>query len=224
MAGDLSRPFASRATTDGGNNVKTGKSMRELSESGELKTFLDPRLIKALGHPVREHILAVLNERVASGKEIGDEIGADVSAFYHHLKELEKLGCIKRVDTRQRRGCWEHRFKATRTVFFDAAAWEKLPASVRADLTACFVQGMFDAVVAALAEETYGNKDDDVTCSSSLNLDEIGWNEFRGLLEHTVRTVMKIQSGSSDRISEGAAAVKLVTLGMLAFESPRQPG
>ena len=33
-----------------------GKSMREVSEWGELKTFFDRRLIKALGHPVREHV------------------------------------------------------------------------------------------------------------------------------------------------------------------------
>lgn len=201
--------------------MKTGKSMRELSESGKLKTFLDPRLIRALGHPVREHILAVLNERVASGKEIGDEIGADVSAFYHHFKELEKLGCIERVDTRQRRGCKEHRFKATRTVFFDDAAWEKLPASVRADLTACFVQGMFDAVAAALADETFGTKDDEHVSWSTLNLDEVGWAEFRSLLDQTVWTMMKIQSRSSDRISEGAVAVKLATVGLLAFEGPQ---
>lgn len=35
-----------------------GKSMREVSEWDELKTFFDRRLIEALGHPVREHILA----------------------------------------------------------------------------------------------------------------------------------------------------------------------
>jgi DNA-binding MarR family transcriptional regulator len=80
-----------------------GKSMRELSEWDELKTFFDRRLIKALGHPVREHILAVLNERIASAREIGEELGADVSSFYHHIEELEKFECIERVATKQRR-------------------------------------------------------------------------------------------------------------------------
>lgn len=51
--------------------MKAGKSMRELREGDGLKTFFDRRLIKALGHPIREHILAVLNERVASAREIG---------------------------------------------------------------------------------------------------------------------------------------------------------
>lgn len=73
-----------------------GKSMQEVTESGELKTFFDRRLIKALCHPVREHILAVLNERIASAREIGEELGAEVSSFYHHIEELEKFGCIER--------------------------------------------------------------------------------------------------------------------------------
>ena len=90
--------------------VKPGKSMQEVSEWGELKTFFDRRLIKAIGHPVREHILAVLNERIASAREIGDELGADVSSFYHHIEELEKLECIERVATKQRRGANEHFF------------------------------------------------------------------------------------------------------------------
>lgn len=84
--------------------MKAGKSMRELSEWDKLKTFFDPRLIKAISHPVRAHILAVLNERIASGREIGEELGADVSSFYHHIELLEKLGCIERVASRQRRG------------------------------------------------------------------------------------------------------------------------
>jgi hypothetical protein len=67
-----------------------GKSMREVREWDQLKTFFDRRLIEALGHPLREHILAVLNERIASATEIGEEIGADVSSFYHHVEELEK--------------------------------------------------------------------------------------------------------------------------------------
>ena len=72
--------------------MKAGKSMRELKEWDELKTFFDRRLVKALGHPIREHVLAVLNERTASAREIGEEIGADVSSFYHHIEQLEKLG------------------------------------------------------------------------------------------------------------------------------------
>jgi DNA-binding transcriptional ArsR family regulator len=66
-----------------------------------------PRLIKALGHPIREHTLAVFNERIASATEIGEEIGLDVSAFYTHVTTLEEMGFIERIETRRRRGAKE---------------------------------------------------------------------------------------------------------------------
>jgi DNA-binding transcriptional ArsR family regulator len=81
-----------------------GKSMQEVSESDELKTFFDRRLIEALGHPVREHILAVLNERIASASEIGEEIGADVSSFYHHVEAREtRMHRARRIEAEARR-------------------------------------------------------------------------------------------------------------------------
>ena len=110
-----------------------GKSMQEVSESDELKTFLDRRLIEALGHPVREHILAVLNERIASATEIG---------------------CIERVTSKQRRGAKEHFFQARTSVFFDDAAWRRPPDTVKSDQALGNLQFLFDDVVAAVKEET----------------------------------------------------------------------
>ena len=42
----------------------------------ERPEYIDQRLIKALGHPVRVHALAILNERVASPNEIVEGAGA----------------------------------------------------------------------------------------------------------------------------------------------------
>lgn len=65
----------------------------------------------------------MLNERIASASEIGEELGADVSSFYHHVEELEKFGCIERVESEQRRGGREHFFRAKRTVFFETPSF-----------------------------------------------------------------------------------------------------
>jgi hypothetical protein len=130
--------------------VKPGKSMQEVSESAELKTFFDRRLIKAIGHPVREHILAVFNERIASAREIGDELGADVSSFYHHIEELERLECIELVETKQRRGAKEHFFRAKASLFFDDAAWQLLPSTLKDDQTASILQLLLNDIVGAL--------------------------------------------------------------------------
>jgi hypothetical protein len=204
--------------------MKPGKSMQELSEWDELKTFLDPRLIKALGHPVREHILAVFNERTASGREIGEEIGADVSSFYHHIEELEKLECIERVETRKRRGANEHFFKAKRTVFFDEEAWQSLPGSIRADVAASSLQYLFDDVVEALEAGTFDARPDRHLSWAPGTFDARGWGDATKLLDATLDRLGTIREESAKRLAESNEKGVPATMALLAFETTGSPG
>jgi predicted transcriptional regulator len=199
-----------------------GKSMKELCESDELKTFFDRRLIEALRHPVREHILAVLNERIASASEIAEELGADVSSFYHHVEELERLGCIERVETKRRRGAKEHFFKATRTFLLEDEAWQRLPASLRADLITSAVQSLFDEVVTALDVGTFHQKGDEHVTWIPGRLDVQGWKEATDLLEQTRRQVTTILEESAERLAKSGEEGLTATVGMLAFETPKR--
>jgi DNA-binding transcriptional ArsR family regulator len=197
-----------------------GKSMRELCESDKLKTFFDRRLIEALGHPVREHILAVLNERIASGSEIGEELGADVSSFYHHIEELEKHGCIERVATKQRRGANEHFFQATRTVFFDDGAWQQIPATMRTDLATGFIQAIIDDVANALESGTFTRRGDEHVSWTPGDFDEAGWVEATELMTQTLERLVAIQKESVDRLAQSGGQHVSGTVGILAFETP----
>jgi predicted transcriptional regulator len=120
------------------------KTIKQVVEGGGLKTFMDPRLIKALGHPLREHILAVLNERIASATEIGRELDLRVEDIYHHFRVLERTGCIELVETRQRRGGHEHFFQATTCLLIDDNDWDRVPATVRSDLNMNSVRLIFE--------------------------------------------------------------------------------
>ena len=196
-----------------------GKSMREVSESDELKTFLDRHLIEALGHPVREHILAVLNERIASAREIGDEIGADVSSFYHHVEELEKLECIERVATKRRRGASEHFFQAKRTLFFDETRWRDLPPSIKADVSASSLQYLFDDVIAALEEGTLDARDDRHVSWTPAEFDQQGWGEAQDLMNQTLEQLGAIQEAAALRLAKGQEQGLPATVAILAFET-----
>jgi predicted ArsR family transcriptional regulator len=202
--------------------MKAGKSMQELSEWDQLRTFIDHRLIKALGHPVREHLLAVLNERIASASEIGDEIGADVSSFYHHVEELEKLGCIERVATKKRRGAKEHFFRATKTLSFDDDAWRQLPLSLRADLTDGMLQLLFDDVMGALAADTFDARDDRHVSWMPTVLDERGWDEATELLRQTLDGLLAIHGESAKRLAQGDGVGIHASFALLAFETPQR--
>lgn len=196
-----------------------GKSMQELSEGGGLRTFFDRRLIKALGHPLREHILAVLNERVASASEIGAELGAEVSSFYHHIEELEKLGCIERIETRKRRGAKEHFFRATRTLSFDDEAWRRLPASLKSDLTAGILQLLFDDLVDALQAGTLNARDDRHVSWAPGMFDGRGWSEATQLMSQTLEELGAIQAKSAARLATSDESPVPATMALLAFET-----
>jgi DNA-binding transcriptional ArsR family regulator len=197
-----------------------GKSMQEVSESDELKTFFDRRLIEALGHPVREHILAVLNERVASASEIGEELGADVSSFYHHVEELEKLGCIERVETKRRRGAKEHFFKARISLFFDDAAWQRFPSTLKSDQIVSNVQYLFDDVVAALEEETFDTRANPHVSWTPGFLDSQGWEEATKLMNQTLDHLIAIREAAALRLADAGERGIPTTMGILAFETP----
>lgn len=202
--------------------MKSGKSMQELCEWSELKTFFDRRLAAALGHPVREHILAVLNERTASGTEIGEEVGADVSSFFHHLEQLEKLGCIERVESRRNRGAKEHFFRATRTVYFDDEAWGRVPQSIKADLEASSLQRLFDDVVAALETGTLNARNDRHVSWSRGDYDAQGWSEAQELLSRTLTELTEIQAATAVRLANRKNSEPTIkaTMSILAFERP----
>jgi DNA-binding transcriptional ArsR family regulator len=201
--------------------MKAGKSMQELSEWDELKTFFDRRLIKALGHPVREHILAVLNERVASAREIGEEIGADVSSFYHHIELLEELECIERVASKPRRGAVEHFFYAKQSVFLDDTAWRELPASLRLDIAGSFVQLLFNDAAAAFERGTLSKDADEHVSWSPAHFDRQGWEETTELLNATLERLLAIQKASAKRLADGEGESITATVGILAFETLR---
>jgi DNA-binding transcriptional ArsR family regulator len=201
-----------------------GKSMREVREWDELKKFCDRRLIEALGHPVREHILAVLNERIASASEIGEELGADVSSFYHHVEELEKLKCIERVATKRRRGAKEHFFRATTALFFDDAAWQKLPSTLKEDQMVSNLQCLFDEVVVALEEGTFNARENPHASWLPGLFDAQGWDEATGLMNQTLDGLMAIREAAALRLAEAGEQGIPATMGILAFETPCSKG
>ncbi len=196
------------------------KSIKMVRED-RLKKFIDRRLIEALHHPVREHVLAVTNERAASMVEIGDEIGLDVVAFNKQVKVLEELGFIELVATRQARGGTEHFYRARKTMFFDNRGWEDVPATLKADIDVDFVQSLIDDLVAAFKAGTYYARPETHTSWTPGVFDLRGWREAMKLLDAALALLLAIQRQSSLRVLSGEPGIP-ATIGILGFE--RAPG
>jgi len=195
------------------------RSTKDVIAEGRLKRFMDRRLISALSHPLREHILAVVNERAASATEIGREIGLKVPAFYHHFEVLEKLRFIEQVETRRRRGAKEHFFRAKATMLIDDRAWLKVPASVRSDAMVSYIQFILDDVARALRGGVFAtNAATHVTWLPGV-FDRLGWKECMALMNETLARLMDIQRRSSERIASTGEPGVSATIGLLGFET-----
>jgi DNA-binding transcriptional ArsR family regulator len=70
------------------------------------------RYAKAIAHPKRLEILAILEARQASPNEIAGELGAALSLVSYHVRKLRELGLIELANTTPRRGAVEHYYRA----------------------------------------------------------------------------------------------------------------
>lgn len=193
------------------------KSMQDILEGGRLKTYFDRRIIKALGHPMREHALAVFSERTASGRQIGEELGADVSLFYSHIEKLEELGCIELVETRGNRGGKERFFRAKASIMLSDCAWQELPESVKSDWFAAHAQAIWDELVEALRAETFAVDDRPHLAWMPGVFDRDGWNEAMQLMNETLIQMMAIRRRSAERVATGGEPGIPATIAMMGF-------
>ena len=72
-----------------------------------------PGQLKALGHPVRTAILAVLEDEPHSAKRLAERLRMTHGKIGHHLGILEREGLIEVVEEKQARGFVEKTFAPT---------------------------------------------------------------------------------------------------------------
>ena len=176
----------------------------------------DEQLIKALGHPIRVKALTILNQRVASPKEVARELGEEIGNVSYHVKQLRRYGCVELVRTAQRRGATEHYYRGTARPYLSDSFWAKLPEDVRNCVSVTGLQVLNDAVRASLEAGTFDARPDRHLSCVSLDLDDAAWKEANELLAETLERLMAIGDQSTAR---GGGDPMHANFGMLGFES-----
>jgi len=109
------------------NGKKKAKRAKSQSKKARKRAPLSPvayRQLHALSKEARMQILATLAERVASPKELADQLGEGLSRVSYHVSVLRECELIELVGKEPRRGAVEH---------FYRAAIPTLPASTPVD-------------------------------------------------------------------------------------------
>ena len=182
---------------------------------------VDPRVIRALGHPLRMRILTLLNQRVASPAGLARELGAPLGQVSYHVKILRECEAIELVRTEPVRGAIEHFYRPTMRAELDDPTWARLPLSVRREIAGQTVGQIVDR----LGEAVEGDGFDDERIHVSwtpLELDGAGYDAIVDLLAKTLERVVEIQAESTNRAArgDGAAARHRTGVAILHFGRP----
>jgi len=182
---------------------------------------IDPRLVKALSHPLRVQILEVLTERIASPNWLSERLDASLSHVAYHTRTLNKCGCLSLIDTAQKRGATEHFYKAPPGSFVSSRIWRRVPQAILGGISGATLQSFMDRAVAALEAGTIDARDDTVLTWMPLQLDQRGWREVVAIMEKTTTQVLEAQQRSDQRVNEadGPAETISTIAGLASFET-----
>jgi transcriptional regulator with XRE-family HTH domain len=176
-------------------------------------------LAKALSHSVRAKALTLLTERIASPKEIADELDHKLTNVSYHVRVLEALGLIELVEEESIRGSVAHFYKAVEEGVFADPSWASLHPKVRSASSSQVVEALLADVAASLADGVFDQREERLLNRTPLLLDEEGWRRVIEIQGSAVKAILEEQASAGQRLggsrSEGIRAI----LGLLLFEA-----
>jgi DNA-binding transcriptional ArsR family regulator len=178
----------------------------------------DPRVIKALTHPLRVQILRALEERTASPSELADEIGAPLGNVSYHVRQLHALGLIKLVKKTPRRGAIEHHYKALAQAPISDEAWAGTPGLVKESVVGTSLGQLGQAVNAAAAGGGFQRPEAQLV-REELALDEKGFADVAKELARTLDRIGKIREDSARRLAKSGDEGGSANVVLMLFEA-----
>jgi len=202
-------------------NGNTGKG-------GEhLPVLVDPRLVKALDHVLRQHILLAAVAGEVSPNGLSKALDEGLSQVSYHVKVLRDDcdGMIEETRTEPRRGAVEHYYRASANTLFPAKAWRKLKKGLRAVVGAGQASDLFNDLADALKAGKLQGEHDHIT-RTPLVLDAEGQRNVRAIAERATKEVENEQQATAKRREKAngdGGEVVGYTFAVLAFEAAWEP-
>jgi DNA-binding transcriptional ArsR family regulator len=179
----------------------------------------------ALSKQERVEIFAVLCERIASPKEISDELNEGLSQVSYHVGVLRECRLIKLVRTEPRRGAVEHFYKAVAPTLVPPGAWDHLPPAMRKTISVSILQEFAEDAFASIEAGVFDSSPGELSWTP-LILDQLGVEEFGQLAKDFLESVLELQANASERLPKGngkTPGATTATVFLASFLSARSP-
>jgi len=182
----------------------------------------DPRYVKALSHPLRVRILAILEERTASPVQLAEQLGASLGVVSYHVRTLERLGLIKLVRTNPVRGAVEHHYRANPRPTISDEGWAAAAPVAKQAFLSSFLQQVSAYTNAAAAAGGFDRADAHFTRTVA-RLDAKGWSQLAKACEQLLGKIDSIEADAKKRIAKDPHADGIVDAGLviMLFEAAR---
>lgn len=180
----------------------------------------DPRYVKALAHPLRIRILALLAERDSSPVQLAQHLDATLGTVAYHVRTLEKLGLIEMVATHQRRGATEHVYAAREHPRITDSAWSASSPMTKHVMIASILSQIGEYATQSAAAGGFDRADAHFT-RTPLRLDEEGWGAVATATKRWLEQVAEIEAATKARLATSDEEPFDAGLVILFFEARR---
>jgi DNA-binding transcriptional ArsR family regulator len=181
----------------------------------------DPAFVKALSHPMRVRILAMLQERTATPRELSEWLEASLGTVSYHVRALYDLGLLELVRTTQVRGAVAHHYRLRERPRISDEAWAAAPPIAKQAAIGATLLTINDY---AQASATAGGfeRDQAQLTRRSPKLDGKGWEQAAKACAKLVAELAKIEDAAAARIAKDphAAGIADAAVVTMLFENP----
>jgi DNA-binding transcriptional ArsR family regulator len=178
----------------------------------------DPRYTKALAHPMRVRILAMLREGPRSPVELAERLSdATLGAIAYHVRTLYELDLLELVGTRQKRGATEHVYRAVSPPPVRSESWGDLGPVAKQRLLTAMLQEIGESATRSAAAGGFDRGEASIT-RTAMKLDERAWRQLAAATKRWLKDVQRIEAGVQKRVGGGDGTID-VALVMMLFEA-----
>lgn len=179
----------------------------------------DPKVVKALAHPTRAKLLAILDRREASPSQLAKEIDEPLGTVSYHVRKLHNMGLLRLVDEKRQRGAVEHYYTGVKW-FVPDRVWKSLPDSLKGTVHQSFLsqigKNISSAAVSGGFNEPYALLNRDV-----LTLDGEGALQLAREVSALAQRALAIEVESKERLKDSETGeTENVHLVMMLFGVP----
>jgi DNA-binding transcriptional ArsR family regulator len=190
---------------------------------GEQKLSLKERLLKALQHPLRAKILAYMNDRSWSPRELQQELDQGLSQVSYHVKVLHDFDLIELTGTKPRRGAVEHFYCAVERAYIPSDMSKHIPKSGQRIIGDDILEEIDKDLRASLKSGKFYARDDWHASWTPADLDAQGCQDAERLADEFVERFLEIEAESATRRAEGGTGATHIatSAALLVFGSER---